>query len=40
MVRTDAECVTLPERDHRVIGFAKPRRALGDGVEAGLDIGR
>src|SRR5215813_15309246 len=40
VMHREVELFPLPQHDHRIVGFAEPHRAPGDGVEDRLDVGR
>src|SRR5215510_5520205 len=39
VMHREVELFPLPQHDHRIVGFAEPHRAPGDGVEDRLDVG-
>src|SRR5215468_8030381 len=39
VMHQEVELFPLPQHDHRIVGFAEPHRALGDGVKDRLDVG-
>src|SRR5215470_6911048 len=39
VMHREVELFPLPQHDYRIVGFAEPHRAPGDGVEDRLDVG-